>query len=122
MTDRADRATMERSDTERADARDLRSVIAAALATTPVDEDALRRGVWTYVGAERHAGESPGRVIMALTELLEKARLEPASARQPLMRLVILWCVEAYFGHLGGDVVGRDGAAFSDSPIRVSNR
>jgi hypothetical protein len=122
MTDRNRRDVVDRSDTEQADAQDLRSVIASALAKTPVDEDALRRGVWTYVGAERHAGESPGRVIMALTELLESARLEPASARQPLMRLVILWCVEAYFGHLGGDVVGRDGQAFSDSPIRVSNR
>jgi hypothetical protein len=35
---------------------------------------------------------------------------------------VILWCVEAYFGHLGGYVVGRERQAFSDSPIRVSNR
>jgi hypothetical protein len=61
-------------------------------------------------------------VILTLTELLESAKLEPASARQPLLRLVILWCVEAYFGHLGGDVVGRDGQALSDSPVRMANR
>jgi hypothetical protein len=101
---------------EIADTKDLRSVIAAALATSPVSETALRRGVWTYVGAERHAGTSPGHVIIALTELVEAARIEPMPTRQALMRRVILWCVEAYFGHLGGDVVGRTGDALSDSP------
>ena len=112
----------QRTDIDLADAQDLRSVIAAALAATPVDEESLRRGVWTYVGAERHAGAPAGRVIVTLTELVEEARLEPASVRQPIMRRVILWCVEAYFGHLGGDVVGRDGDAFTDAPINVSNR
>lgn len=104
------------------DAQDLRSVIAAALAATPLDEETLRRGVWTYVGAERHAGTSPGHVIMALTNLVEAAKVNPTPARQALMRRVILWCVEAYFGHLGGDVVGRDGDAISDLPMLVSNR
>lgn len=112
----------ERTDIELADAQDLRSVIAAALATMPVDQESLRRGVWTYVGAERHAGASPGRVIVTLTELVEEAMLEPESLREPIMRRVILWCVEAYFGHLGGDRVGRDRDAFSDTPINVSNR
>ena len=120
MTDRRNGA--ERNDIELADAQDLRSVIAAALATTPVDQESLRRGVWTYVGAERHAGAPAGRVIMTLTELVEEARLEPASVRNPVMRNVILWCVEAYFGHLGGDVVGRDGDALSDSPTPDSSR
>lgn len=112
----------QRSDIELADAQDLRSVIVAALARTPVDQESLRRGVWTYVGAERRAGSAAGRVIVTLTELVEEARLEPASVRQPMMRRVILWCVEAYFGHLGGDAVGRDGDTFSDVPINVSNR
>lgn len=98
------------------DSQDLRSVISKALAAKPVDEASLRRGVWTYVGAERHAGTSPGHVIMALTDLIEVATITPLADRQALTRNVILWCVEAYFGHLGGDVVGRDGMALSDVP------
>lgn len=94
----------ERSPAELADAEDLRSVISAALAATPVDEQSLRRGVWTYVGAERQAGVSPGHVIVALTDLVDAAGIAPAAARETLMRRVILWCVEAYFGHLGGEV------------------
>ena len=47
---------------ELVDAQDLRSVIAAALAASPVDERALRRGVWTYVIAERVVGTPPGGV------------------------------------------------------------
>src|SRR5207244_1617799 len=38
-----------------ADAEELRSVIVTALAATPIDEEALRRGVWTFVGTERDA-------------------------------------------------------------------
>ncbi len=105
---------------EIADTQDLRSVISSALSATPVNETILRRGVWTYVGAERHAGTSPGRVIMALTELVEASRIEPMAVRQALMRRVILWCVEAYFGHLGGDVVGRSGHALSDGPASTN--
>jgi hypothetical protein len=105
-----------RSAASLADAHDLRSGIAAALIATPVDEVRLRRGVWTYVSAERHAGTSPGHVIMALTELVEASEIFPPTVRQAVMRHVILWCVEAYFGHLGGDVVGRSGIAFSDTP------
>jgi hypothetical protein len=94
-----------------ADASDLRAAITEALAV-PRDERALRQAVWTYVGTEREAGASPGRVILTLTELLEAAAIEPGQ-REPLMREVILWCVEAYFGHLGGDVFreSRDDAA-----------
>jgi hypothetical protein len=103
-----------RSAADVADPQDLRAVITRALAANPVDEMSLRRGVWTYVGAERHAGTSPGHVIMALTDLIEAAPVMPPADRQALMRSVILWCVEAYFGHLGGDVVGRNGKAFSD--------
>ena len=46
---------------EIADLDDLRAVIRGALATRPVDDTVLRRGVWTYVGVEREAGTSPGR-------------------------------------------------------------
>ena len=105
------------------DAQDLRAVISESLKANSIDEQALRRGVWTFVGAERHEGTSPGHVIMALTELVDAADVGPLPVRRALMRRVILWCVEAYFGHLGGDVVGRDGEALSDNiPIPVSNR
>jgi len=83
-----------------ADALDLRSGIAAALTATPVDEVKLRRGVWTYVGAERRVGTAPGHVITALTELVETSEIFPPTVRQAVKRHVILWCVEAYFGHL----------------------
>ena len=111
-----------RSDASLADEDDLRSSVEAALKVTPVDESLLRRSVWTYVGAERHAGTAPGHVIMTLSELVEASAIFPMSVRQTVLRHVILWCVEAYFGHLGGDVVGRMGTAFSDSrtpmPVR----
>lgn len=110
-----------RSALELADVADLRSVIAAALAAKPVDEDALRRGIWTLVGTERDAGASPGQVIMSLTDLVGEAGLAPLS-EQARLRRVILWCVEAYFGHLGGDVLGREADAFGDLPQPASNR
>ncbi len=104
------------------DSKDLRSAIVESLAVTPIAEESLRRAVWTYVASERNAGTSPGHVIVALTELVEAAKVSPVAAHQPLMRRVILWCVEAYFGHLGGDVVGREGDSLGDSPSVVSNR
>jgi hypothetical protein len=109
------------------DARDLRAVIAAALATDHVDEESLRRGVWTYVRAERDAGTSPAFVIVALTELVDAATIQHASVRQFVTRQVILWCVEAYFGYLGGEVVGGGADALSANqavpgPMIVSNR
>ena len=94
--------------------------MSAALAAQPVDEAALRRGVWTYVGGERHAGVSPGHVITALTRVIEEAHLEPREHCLAITRRVILWCVEAYFGHLGGDVVGSSERALSDTgAVRV---
>src|SRR5689334_21498710 len=71
-----------RSTSALADAEDLRSVIVTALAATPVDEDALRRGIWTFVGNERSAGAPPGHVIMALSDLVGEADLTPASVQQ----------------------------------------
>jgi hypothetical protein len=86
------------------DRQDLESVISQALAARPIKESMLRRGVWTYVGEERDAGTSPGRVILTLTELIEKSKTTSRMEQQAVMRRVILWCVEAYFGHLGGQI------------------
>jgi hypothetical protein len=90
------------------DAEDLRSVIATALAAVPIDDDTLRRGVWTFVRAERDAGAQPGDVIVALTSLVEAAPIPAGPARLSRLRQAILWCVEAYFGHLGGTDVRSD--------------
>ena len=84
-------------------------MIATALAVDPIDDDALRRGVWTFVRAERDAGVRPANVIVALTALVDAAPLRVAAERYARLRQVILSCVEAYFGHLA---VG-DGAATS---------
>ena len=84
-----------------ADADDLRSVIATALATVPIDDDTLRRGVSTFVRGERDAGAQPGDVIIALTALVDAAPIPAGVPRRVRLRQAILWCVEAYFGHLG---------------------
>jgi hypothetical protein len=111
-----------RSPAQLLDAEDLRSVISAALAATPIDEASLRRGVWTLVGMERDAGASPGYIIIALTDLVDMAPLTPASVKEARLRQVILWCVEAYFGHLGGEVLARDPELVARGPRRASNR
>src|SRR5690349_24489045 len=90
------------------DARDLRAVIVEALAASPIDPQALRDGVWTYVRGEREVGVAPGVVILALTDVVERAQIVPASERIAWTRQVILWCVEAYFGQLGGVAVSQD--------------
>src|SRR3954470_17160983 len=92
------------------DSQDLESVICEALAARPIDESMLRRGVWTYVGEEHQAGTSPGRVILTLTELIEKSKTTSKMEQQAVMRRVILWCVEAYFGHLGDELDARASA------------
>ena len=83
--------------------QDLASVISAALAVSPIDVSSLRRGVWTYVGEERQAGTSPGRVILTLTDLIDASPRTSPMERRAVTRRVILWCVEAYFGQLGGE-------------------
>ena len=88
-----------------ADAKDLRAVIATALADKPIDEHALRCAVWSFVGTERRADVPPALVIVRLTGLVDSANIVPVSARLALTRRVILWCVEEYFGHLGGDAL-----------------
>jgi hypothetical protein len=100
-----------------ADTIDLRSVISSALSATPILDDHLRRGVWTYVCAERTAGTPPTDVIVALTELVGAAKIADPRARRPSLRKVVTWCVEAYFGHLGGTgVPGRDAAEPAAEP------
>ena len=42
-------------------------------------------------------------------------RIGPAAICQAITRRVILWCVEAYFGRLGGDYL----AGAYDPPTRV---
>ena len=90
-----------------ADARDLRASISAALAETPIDENTLRCAVWSFVGIERRANVPPALVITRLTNLIEDASITPMAARLALTRRVILWCVEEYFGHLGGDPIAK---------------
>lgn len=101
------------------DALDLRAAVAAALADAPHDEQALRDSVWTYVRNERLVGVPPAAVIVALTEVVGEAH-EPASeAGLARTRDVILWCVEAYFGHLGGDALDRDRATTSEPSLHA---
>jgi len=88
------------------DRLDLASVVSEALAAHPVDETMLRRGVWTYVGEERQAGTSPGRVFLTLTELIERSPRTSVMEQRAVMQRVILWSVEAYFGRLGGAMDG----------------
>jgi hypothetical protein len=111
-----------RSEADLIDAADLRAAITEALDATPIDDEALRRAVWTFVGTERHAGTTPGHVIIALTELMTQAQITSLADRQAATRRVILWCVEAYFGHLGGDVHGAHPGMLVDAPRPASRR
>lgn len=103
---------------EMTDAADLRAAISEALNATPIDDGALRNAVWTFVGTERHLGTTPGHVLVALTELMTAAQITSVVERQAATRRVILWCVEAYFGHLGGDLHGAQPAVLVDEPHR----
>jgi hypothetical protein len=111
-----------RGASELADAADLRAAVAASLAASPIDERTLRRNVWMLVGTERDIGAAPAEIIAMLNDLIDEAELTPSSARQAQLRQVILWCVEAYFGHLGGDVLRRDAGAVASLPRPASNR
>lgn len=99
-----------RSVEDLADAKEQRSLISMVLTNDPIDESALRCAVWTFVGTERRAGVPPALVITRLTGLIDNAAIEPMSARLALTRSVILWCVEEYFGCLGGDVLAVAGS------------
>lgn len=95
-----------RSAEDLADARELRAAISLLLSRSPMNDDALRYAVWTFVGTERRAGVPPALVITRLTGLIDAAPITPQSLRLAVTRRVILWCVEEYFGHLGGDALG----------------
>lgn len=97
-----------RSVEDLADAKELRSAISAVLASAPIDEDALRCAVWSFVGVERRAGVPPALIITRLTSLIDDANVTPMATRLALVRCVILWCVEEYFGHLGGSTLAMD--------------
>lgn len=109
-----------RSAPERADAEDLRAVIVRALVATPIDDDALRRGIWSFVGNERNAGGPAGQVIIALTDVVGEAGLTPASVHHARLSQVISWCVEAYGGHPGDPA--RPTAGAPSLPRPASNR
>jgi len=60
-------------------------------------------------------------VILALTDMVDRAKIVPDAARAARTRDVILWCVEAYFGQRGGAPVGGDreasaGATAQETP------
>lgn len=107
-----------RSVDDLADAKDLRSVISQALTRTPIDESAVRCAVWSFVGAERRAGVPAVLVMARLSGLIHGAAVVPASTRLALTRRVIRWCVEEYFGCLGGDVLGTN-TSRSSTPLEA---
>jgi hypothetical protein len=94
-----------RSVEDLADAKDLRAAVSAVLHEVPLNDTTLRCAIWSFVGNERRAGVPPAVVITRLTTLIDEAKVSPVTARLGLTRRVILWAVEEYFGHLGGDVL-----------------
>jgi len=91
-----------------ADARELREAISTALAHSPMNDQDLRCAVWSFVGLERRGGVPPAVVIGRLTALIDDSPARPSVDRSALTRRVILWCVEEYFGHFGGNVLASD--------------
>ena len=61
-------------------------------------------------------GVAPGVVILALTDMVERAKIVPDAARAARTRDVILWCVEAYFGQRGAAPDRRDREVSSGAP------
>ena len=110
-----------RSVEDLADAKELRSAISAVLAGASIDEHALRCAVWSFVGVERRAGVPPALIITRLTSLIDAVDIAPPLKRLTLTKDVILWCVEEYFGHLGGDVLANEASrgAASDRVTHV---
>jgi hypothetical protein len=105
---------------EQIELQELRAQICEVLASG-IDEQLLRRAVWTYVGAERHAGTSLGHTIIVLTGLVDEANITPMSVRHALARQVTLWSVERYYSYLG-EAVFADAKPASDAPMRASDR
>jgi hypothetical protein len=110
------------------DADALRSIIATGLAAQPIDEQSVRRGVWAYVCAARELATPPGHVILTLTTIVEASSVAPPAVRDAILRRVILWCVDAYFGQIGERVGETDRLRVSASnepplsAVRASNR
>ena len=96
-----------RSVEDRADARALRAAIGAELRKVPMNEFSLRSAVDAFVETECRSGVPPAMVITRLAALVEDAEISSAAARLRLLRCVILWCVESYFGHGRGVVPPR---------------
>jgi hypothetical protein len=72
-------------------------------------------------------GTPPAALIVVLTQLVDASPIRIPFIRHSVTRRVILWCVEAYFGYLGGEVIGGgDDTATADPvptpPMIVSNR
>jgi hypothetical protein len=103
-------------------ADELRAVISTPLAATPIDEKALRRGAWTFVGTEREADASSDRLPPRSRTSLAEAWIAPAAGHQARVRRVMRWCVELYFGQLDDDILGRADDAFGDVPRLASSR
>ena len=118
MTPLADEV-VERNRLHVLEARELLAVIVTALAGRPVDEAKLRRGVWNLVSLERQEGTSPGEVILTLTDIVAAAHIQPMKEQQLLMRRVIVWCVEAYFGQLGGDAPAEYDPALAPAAVEI---
>jgi hypothetical protein len=110
------------------DADALRSIIGAGLAHQPIDERSVHRGVWAYVCGARDLGTPPGQVILALTAIVEASSVAPGSVRDGILRRVILWCVDAYFGQIGERLADAEylDVRVADQPplppVRASNR
>ena len=110
------------------DADALRSIIAAGLAVQPIDERSVHRAVWIYVCGARDLGTPPGQVILSLTTIVEASSVAPRSVRNAILRRVILWCVDAYFGQIGerlADMEYLDARVAEQRPlppVRASNR
>jgi hypothetical protein len=117
--DSSSRAPALRTADQLIDAADLRAAISEALDAVPIHDETLRRAVWTFVDTERHAGISPGEVIIALKNLMTEAQVAALTSHHAA---VILWCVEAYFGHLGGDLRGWQPVAAPSEPRTASRR
>lgn len=96
-----------RSVEDRADAKILRATIAAELRRVPMNEFSLRSAVEAFVKAECRSGVPASLVITRLSDLIDGTEVSSTPARLPVLRSVILWCVDSYFGEGNPDVPTR---------------
>ena len=109
-----------RSAEDRAEAGELRAVIAASLLQVPKNEFTLRTAVGSFVQAECRSGVPPATVITRLAALVEDAEISPTAARLQLLRRVILWGVEFYFGQVDDDGLGARSRGQLPTPTATS--